>query len=243
MSSNSRSILQGLYGAAGTTFPDNTSGDIHPVDVRSFGQDVTDSSFNLSDDKYTGAQGIYLNVASLSDLKALTTVGVQVNILVFFQISLGFNCYQLVSGTNAETSPTILRPNDYNSSTNTKAWKQVLPSSAGTISGNFVLTKSAVSFSSNQNDFNIGTGGIIKMSTDDTVTRSLTGLSGGSDGRVIICRNYNTTAVINFNNEDSGSSAANRIHCSTGSTLSLNPAKALQLYYDIGISRWVDISF
>lgn len=100
------------------------------------------------------------------------------------------------------------------------------------------------SFSSNQNDYDVGSGAMIDMSTDDTVTRQLTGLANGIAGRLLIIRNMNTTAVIAFNNEDSGSSAANRIHSSTGSTLNLNPGKVLMLTYKTGsLNRWVDISF
>lgn len=32
--------------------------------------------------------------------------------------------YQLVSGTDAENSPFVIRPNDFNISTNAKVWKQ-----------------------------------------------------------------------------------------------------------------------
>ncbi len=108
----------------------------------------------------------------------------------------------------------------------------------------FSLTPLATSFSSNQNNYNVGSGTMIDMSTDDTITRQLTGLSNGTDGRLLIIRNMNTTAVIAFNNEDGGSSASNRIHTSTGATLNLNPGKMLMLTYKAGsLNRWVDISF
>ena len=34
--------------------------------------------------------------------------------------------YQLKSGTSATASPGIIRPNDYNATTNTRFWKQIL---------------------------------------------------------------------------------------------------------------------
>ncbi len=125
MSSKKRSDLQSLYGTSGSQFPDNTSGDITPSIVRSFGQDDTDSHFNLIDDAYTGAKGVYLgNVTDTTGLKAIVTVGVQVGTIVsFFDGSLGVNLYKLFAGTDAEALPGIVRPSDYDGSTNAKVWK------------------------------------------------------------------------------------------------------------------------
>lgn len=106
------------------------------------------------------------------------------------------------------------------------------------------LPPGPISFSSDQNDLAIGSTTTITMSTDNTVTRSITGMTGGADGRYIVIRNMNSTAVINFNNEDAGSSATNRIHTSTGSTLSLNPGKMIKFWFIAGsLNRWVDESF
>lgn len=41
--------FEALYGASGTTFPDNTTGDIGADDVRAFGRDIADSFLNISD--------------------------------------------------------------------------------------------------------------------------------------------------------------------------------------------------
>lgn len=53
MSNLGRTNLQTLYGTSGTTFPDNTSGEISEGDMRTFGQDMSDSHLNKTDDVYT----------------------------------------------------------------------------------------------------------------------------------------------------------------------------------------------
>jgi len=53
MSNLNRTNLQTLYGTSGTTFPDNQTGEISEQDMRTFGQDVTDSTLNKTDDVYT----------------------------------------------------------------------------------------------------------------------------------------------------------------------------------------------
>ncbi len=37
----------------------------------------------------------------------------------------GFRVYKLYAGTDAESVDAIIRPDDYNASTNTKVWKSV----------------------------------------------------------------------------------------------------------------------
>lgn len=50
MSNLSRTNLQTLYGTSGSTFPDNTTGEISESDMRAFGQDLTDSHINRTTD-------------------------------------------------------------------------------------------------------------------------------------------------------------------------------------------------
>lgn len=65
-------------------------------------------------------------ITTLSGLKALiTATGVYPTGICIFLPNLATPAtYQLVSGTDAENSPFIIWPNDYNPSTNAKVWKQ-----------------------------------------------------------------------------------------------------------------------
>ncbi len=56
-------------------------------------------------------------------LDGLTTVGVAVGKLVAVTIAGATYFYQLVAGTTAEASPSIIRPDDYAGGTNEKIWK------------------------------------------------------------------------------------------------------------------------
>lgn len=134
MSLKKRSDLQTLYGSSGSQFPDNTTGAITPAIERAFGQDATDSHFNLVDDQYTGARGVYVPITDITTLKAVITVGVSVNIMIFFRDSSGnLNSYKLVSGTDTESLPSVVRPLDYDGSSNQKVWK-IANTSTGTSS-------------------------------------------------------------------------------------------------------------
>lgn len=62
-----------------------------------------------------------------ADLDAIATVGVTVGKLVMFKDADSadlLRTYQLTSGTDAESAPAVIRPDDYNASTNAKIWKQ-----------------------------------------------------------------------------------------------------------------------
>lgn len=49
MTQIAKTAFSNLYGSSGTTFPDNTTGDISEADVRQFGQDIKDSAMFLDD--------------------------------------------------------------------------------------------------------------------------------------------------------------------------------------------------
>lgn len=49
MTQISKTTFTGLYGSSGSTFPDNTTGQISEGDVRQFGQDISDSFLSIQD--------------------------------------------------------------------------------------------------------------------------------------------------------------------------------------------------
>lgn len=139
MSQQQRSTLQGSYGTSGTEFPDNSTREISEGDMRGFGQNLIDSHFNLIDDALTGATGTKSGLSTITNLRAVVTVGVSLGVYIMFRDTGGSNVlrvYELVSGTDADSSPNVIRPTDYNGSTNTKVWKLAQGSStvgAGTV--------------------------------------------------------------------------------------------------------------
>ena len=72
-----------------------------------------------------------------ADLDAIPTVAVTVGKLVQFvdqdDSPNVLRTYRLITGTTAESSPTVIRPDDYNASTNTKIWQQVQVDSSAVI--------------------------------------------------------------------------------------------------------------
>jgi hypothetical protein len=70
---------------------------------------------------------------------------------------------------------------------------------------------------------------------------TLTGLTGGSDGRIIVLINRNTGAgaSLTITNQDAGSSGANRFFCPRGVSYVLGPSEAVVLKYSAGLAAWV----
>lgn len=116
-------------------------------DQRAMIDDVVDSLFNLESDGYTGAKGIKNSVNTITNLKAVVTVGLSVPFYTVFRDTANsdiLRVYELVSGTSAESSPTIIRPNDYAASTNEKVWKLCSLDSGSVTSGTYTPTETSV---------------------------------------------------------------------------------------------------
>ena len=89
MSVLTKSQFDTLYNSAGAgTFLDNSTQSIVEASMRAFAKDIEDSFFNLNDNKYSGAAGVYLNITDITGLKAITTVGVSVGFIIFFRDSI-----------------------------------------------------------------------------------------------------------------------------------------------------------
>lgn len=99
---------------------------------------------------------------------------------------------------------------------------------------------SPTQITSDQNDYSptsLDTAAALRL--DSNANRSITGLAGGADGRVIVVRNIGSY-VIRLKNENSSSTAANRF--SFGADLFVAPKKSVMLMYDATLSRWVAAS-
>jgi hypothetical protein len=84
--------------------------------------------------RYYRASGLNNTIYSIADLKAIVTYGLDDMVagtkIIFKQSSDDvLRVYELNAGTNTESSPTIILPNDYSASTNAKYWKLALTSS------------------------------------------------------------------------------------------------------------------
>jgi len=109
-----------------TKFADNTSRLITEGFMREFSGDIKDSFLNTTDQNYDGVQGTKPGINTIANLKTIATVGLSTGITVHFRDtgnSDAFRMYELVSGTDVEHTPDIVRPSDYNATTNQKVWK------------------------------------------------------------------------------------------------------------------------
>lgn len=87
-----------------------------------------------------------------------------------------------------------------------------------------------------QNDYapsGLAGANVLRLSTD--ASRSLSGLAGGTAGRIVVIQNIGGNALL-LRNENAASSAANRFALFADITLGANQCALLQ--YDAGASRW-----
>lgn len=187
MAQLSRSSLLALYGSSGTQFPDNTSKLITPSVMRTFGQNDIDSFFNLTDDAFSGASGLRLSITDTTGLKAIATISLLTDVMVFYRDSSGsLYSYKLVSGIDAESLPNVVRPNDFDATTNQKVWK--IANSVVTGSVTITSNNRVVQFVAFQNQgYNFlatknSTGGVYTK----LIIQAATGISGDINGDEVV---------------------------------------------------------
>ena len=137
MAVRTRTQLEAEYNnPTGGSFPTNTTQYIGSAQVRAQSKDLSDSLFNLTDDKYIGAAGLKpglssTNATAIATIKAITTVGLSVGVFVVQRLTDSsdiLRIYELVAGTTADSGFNIIRPTDYAAATNEEVWRRCRPS-------------------------------------------------------------------------------------------------------------------
>ena len=108
----------------------------------------------------------------------------------------------------------------------------------GAFAGNLAFTAdiSPAQITANQNDYNptdLTTASTLRLSTD--ASRNITGIAGGSDGRLLLIHNIGSFNVV-LVNASSLSADVNRFALS--GDLTLGPSQGVILQYDSTSSRW-----
>lgn len=107
-------------------FADNSTRLITEGTMRTFTADLAASFLNTTDQNFDGVQGDSPGISTITDLKAIVTVGLSIGVFITFRDTDNggvLRSYELVAGTDAELSPSTLRPLDYDGTTNQKVWK------------------------------------------------------------------------------------------------------------------------
>ena len=112
------------------------------------------------------------------------------------------------------------------------------PASLAVSGGPFALAGdlSPATLTASQNDYSptgLATASVLRLATD--ATRTLTGLAGGADGRVLLVVNVGAQNLV-LADESSSSSAANRF--GFDASVTLPPEAAATLWYDGTAARW-----
>lgn len=123
---------------------------------------------------------------------------------------------------------------------NGTAWVSILASNNG-----FKLTTTTITMSNNNsgsytvNDLEIGSATYIRLSGQATNQQfTITGITGGSDGKMIVLRNTGNGNMI-LKNLDSGSNPANQIDTQQGGQTNTNGKGSITLLYDGTEQKWL----
>lgn len=113
----------------------------------------------------------------------------------------------------------------------------------GAATSAFALTAdiTPTQITANTNDYaptGLSTANTLRLSTD--ASRDLTGLTGGSDGRLMIVHNVGSNALV-LKNESASSTAANRFALG-GADVTLAANQSVTLQYDATSSRWRSVA-
>lgn len=105
----------------------------------------------------------------------------------------------------------------------------------GSTSPSKYAATSPAQITADQNDYNLGTGTFFRLSSN--ASRNITGLANGADGRMVYLVNVGANNIV-LQNQNAGSTDANKIITGTGADVTLAPDNAATLIYDATTQRW-----
>jgi len=114
-------------GGGGTAFAGTAyavGGVIKYVETTAHGDNYT-SAPTLDFSAGGGSAATGSAIMAAKSLASIVTTDLTVGLLVSFAVGTTLYHYMLAAGTDAESSPTIIRPLDYAGGTNEKVWKQL----------------------------------------------------------------------------------------------------------------------
>jgi hypothetical protein len=201
------------------------------------GQTITGVKVNNNLCKDNGLYGIYIDDGFYGELLGNTclnnaTKDIRINNTAAGAVQLLLNRYDtiqiasdyinLMYGNRTSSTESLFRANG------------LLNSGASYITGKIAPAQ----ITANQNDYappGFATATILRLTSD--ASRTITGIAGGTDGRVIIVYNFGSYNIVLANNS-AGSVAANRIYTGTGSDYTLVPTASAMLVYEGGGGKW-----
>ena len=118
---------------------------------------------------------------------------------------------------------------------NGATWDQISPSLALTIPNDI----SPPQITANQDNYApTGFAGATVLRLDLDNNRTITGLAGGVDGKIVMLINTTTTRTLTLAHESASSTAANRFLAPNAQDLTVQPLCTAMLWYDSTSSRW-----
>lgn len=129
---------------------------------------------------------------------------------------------QVLTSNGASTDPTFQAPG---------------AATAATADWSFTADISPAQITANQDNYagcTVASNAVCRLTTD--ASRNITGITGGTDGRVLLLLNVGSSDIVLVH--DSTSTAANRFFLGQSLNVTLNPNHSVVLIYDFTSSRW-----
>lgn len=131
----------------------------------------------------------------------------------------------------------IVRAARFAATTDGVGIEHAIPNTKLDVNGDFAhRAVSPAAFTGTQNDY-AAAAGYSFARLDGSSTPVITGITDGFDGKRLVIANVGATAI-QFNNQDAGSTAGNRIITGTGGNISLAADETMELIYDAVTARW-----
>ena len=96
-------------------------------------------------------------------------------------------------------------------------------------------SRTVVEITADQDNYDPGVGIAIRLSSD--ASRTITGITGGVDGRRLLLINAGSNDIV-FANQSASSQEVNRIITGTGGSVTVAADNLIQLWYDSTTQRW-----
>lgn len=209
---------------------------------------ITSSNFNTTA-AGINSTAIGATTASTGKFTSVTDTGLAINSAVYTDGTSGLTTTAPTSGaigywtrTGTTLSPTTAGDavttsgNISTTSTGTMTSAGLLTASGGlTISGNYITNSTDYVTTGTQNNVNFGATPYVDYLGAGTAT--ITGITGGSEGRQLIISNE-SSSNLTISNLGSGSLAANRVRTPDGQDILLEPNETAVLIYDAESTQW-----
>ena len=181
--------------------------------------------------------GVNDNITSMTGVASIAPTASALNIT-----GNGASLWKTISGALTLDSAAALNIGNTNATSLSLGKSGITTTNNGNLAvvGNLSTLKGTdYTTTGSQNNVNFGFGSLIRYT--GVASATFTGITGGTDGRILRVANVSSSDII-FNNLDGSSSSANQVITTTGTSVTIAPNGMITLAYDSSDSKWRIVS-